>query len=166
MPLLKNGKIVEDTWTNVSDADALPAGAVVVSLERWLEDHEVLVARPEPVGVRLMAGQSPALIEDTLDALSLVALEFPAFTDGRSYSYARLLHRLGFSGEIRAVGNVLRDQFLNMKRCGFDTLEIKQTETESAWEEATGSFTAPYQSAFDAAKPIMSLREQRMSASK
>ena len=165
MPLLKNGKIIEDNWTFMSDADEIPAeGPVVVSLERWSKDQDALTSRQDPVGVKLMAGQAPDLIADRLDALSLIALDFPAFTDGRAYSYARLLRRYGFTGEIRAVGNVLRDQFLNMKRCGFDALEIKPGETEKVWEEEINKFSAPYQPAYDDAQPIMSLREQRRTA--
>lgn len=165
MPLLKDGKIVEDAWTLLTDDAALPeAGLVVVSLERFIRDRDVLLAYSGSIGVRLTSAQSPQLIADALETLSLVELEFPAFTDGRAYSYARLLHRLGFAGEIRAVGNVLRDQYLNLKRCGFGALEIKEGETAEDWGVATDSFSAPYQVAYDAAKPIMSLREQRLAA--
>lgn len=165
MPLLKNGKIVDDVWTHLSDDDALPAsGAVYVSYARWEKERDTLLKRTDPIGVCLAAGQSPQLIAGVLDKLSLVALEFPAFTDGRAYSYARLLHRFDFDGEIRAVGNVLRDQYLNMKRCGFDALEIKAGETVEDWIEATSFISAPYQTAYDPSVPIMSLRERRMAA--
>ncbi len=165
MPLLKNGKIIEDNWTRLADDAALPSsGLVYVSFDRWEKDRDALLARTEPVGIWLAAGQSPKLIADDLDKLSLVALEFPAFTDGRAYSYARLLHRSGFDGEIRAIGNVLRDQYLNMKRCGIDALEIKSGETEDDWLEATTIISAPYQTAYDPSEPIMSLRERRLAA--
>ena len=165
MPLLKDGKIVEDSWTHLEGQDPIPeTGAVVVSLDRLLLDHNVLVSRSDSVGVRLNSEQSPELIKDHLEELSLVELEFPAFTDGRAYSYARLLHRYGFSGEIRAVGNVLRDQYRAMQRCGFTSLEIGERETELDWIKATGEFSASYQVAHDSSLPIMSLREQRLAA--
>lgn len=165
MPLLKNGKIVEDTWQKVSDEDAIPeTGAVIVSLDRWQQDRDSLVARTDSVGLRLAHDQSPALIKGDLDELALIALEFPAYTNGRAYSYARLLQRYGFTGEIRAVGDVLRDQYLNMHRCGFNALELKEGETEADWAATIAHFSAPYQVVQDGEAPIMSLREQRMAA--
>ena len=165
MPLLKGRNIVEDAWTLLVDGLEIPeAGFVIVSLDRFTRDRDLLVACSGPIGVRLSSAQSPQLIVDALEVFSLIELEFPAFTDGRSYSYAQLLHRLGFAGEIRAVGNVLRDQYLNLKRCGFDALEIKEGETTEDWSIATGAFSAPYQVAYDTEKPIMSLREQRLAA--
>ena len=165
MPLLKGRNIVEDAWTLLVDGLEIPeAGFVIVSLDRFTRDRDLLVACSGPIGVRLSSAQSPQLIADALEVFSLIELEFPAFTDGRSYSYAQLLHRLGFAGEIRAVGNVLRDQYLNLKRCGFDALEIKEGETTEDWSIATGAFSAPYQVAYDTEKPIMSLREQRLAA--
>lgn len=165
MPLLKDGKLVRDTWTHIAEGDALPdTGEIVVSLERWQKDREALSVRTDSVGIRLTAEQSPDVIREDLVHLALVELEFPAFTNGRAYSYARLLHRYGFSGEIRAVGNVLRDQYWNMQRCGFNALEIKNGETEADWIASISNFTAPYQVAHDPAKPVMSLREQRIAA--
>ena len=165
MPLLKGKNIVEDAWILLADDLELPeAGFVIVSLDRFIRDRDLLVACSGPIGVRLSSAQSPQLIADDLEVFSLIELEFPEFTDGRSYSYAQLLHRLGFAGEIRAVGNVLRDQYLNLKRCGFDALEIKEGETAEDWSIATGAFSAPYQVAYDTEKPIMSLREQRLAA--
>ncbi len=165
MPLLKGRNIVEDAWTLLLDGLEIPeAGFVIVSLDRFTRDRDLLVACSGPIGVRLSSAQSPQLIVDALEVFSLIELEFPAFTDGRSYSYAQLLRRLGFAGEIRAVGNVLRDQYLNLKRCGFDALEIKEGETAEDWGIATDAFSAPYQVAYDTEKPIMFLREQRLAA--
>jgi uncharacterized protein (DUF934 family) len=163
MPLLKDGKIVDDAWTLLADDDAIPhTGYVVVSLERFISDRGTLFTCDGPIGIRLTSEQSPQLIAEALARLSLVQLEFPTFTDGRSYSYARLLHRLGFCGEIRAVGNILRDQYLNLKRCGFDGFELKKGATEKDWAASTSSFSVPYQLAYGSSKSIMSLREQRM----
>ena len=163
MPLLKDGKLVQDSWTHLTDTDVLPeTGEIVVTLERWQQDREYLMTRTDSIGVRLTADQSPDVVRNDLVHLALVELEFPAFTNGRAYSYARLLHRYGFTGEIRAVGNVLRDQYWNMQRCGFNALELKDGETEADWNTTVSNFTAPYQVAHDPAKPVMSLREQRL----
>lgn len=165
MPLLKDGKIVDDIWLHVGDDEPLPSsGAIVVTLGRWQQDRAALIGRTDSIGVHLTADQSPEQIRADIGELSLVELEFPAFTNGRAYSYARLLHRYGFTGEIRAVGNVLRDQYLNMLRCGFNALEIKPGETEADWAKTISRFSAPYQVAYDPALPVMSLREQRMAA--
>ncbi|MBX3507944.1 MAG: DUF934 domain-containing protein, partial [Parvibaculum sp.] len=108
MQLIKNGSFIEDQFVTVGDDEALPEGAAIVSLERWQAERETLRARNAPVGVRLKSGQEPSVIAQDLDKLAVVALEFPAYRNGRAYSYARLLReRYGFKGEVRAVGNVL-----------------------------------------------------------
>src|SRR3546814_2142105 len=96
-------------------------------------DLERLRGHNGRLGLRLKSDQSPAGIAEDLGHFQLVALEFPRFGDGRAYSYARLLReRYGFKGELRAVGNVLRDQFLFMLRCGFDALDRKSTRLNSS----------------------------------
>ena len=104
MPLLKTRKIITDSWTRIEDdQEFAEAGAVIVSLERWLNESDNLRKRNEPIGVSLRNDQSPSQIIDDLEAISLVQLDFPAYTDGRAYSVARLLRqRYGFKGEIRA----------------------------------------------------------------
>jgi len=163
MPLLKGGTIVDDPWLTVAEDDPIPeAGAVIVGLKRWRAERERLILRDGPVGVRLTADQTPGELGDDLEFLDLVALEFPAFTDGRSYSNARRLReRFGFEGEVRAVGDVLRDQYLFLMRCGFDALEVRSGETAEAWAAATRAITTPMQPAAAGAAPAISLRERR-----
>ena len=105
MALVKNKAVIEDPYTDVTETEDVPAtGAVLVSLERWQAERGALAGRADPIGVRLASDQSPELIADDLGSLSLVALEFPAFKDGRAYSYAHLLRdKYGFTGEVRAV---------------------------------------------------------------
>lgn len=163
MQLIKNGAFVaKDEWTNLGDEDALPAqGPVVVSLQRWQKEHNALIARGAKLGVRLKSGESPELIVDDLDKLSLVALEFPVYRNGRAFSYARLLReRYGFTGEVRAVGAVLRDQFYFLVRCGFDALEVRDNITPEIWRESIGTFTNPYQPATDTRDSVLSLRQR------
>jgi uncharacterized protein (DUF934 family) len=91
--------------------------------------------------------------------LSLVALDFPTFKDGRAYSTARLLReRYQYKGELRAVGNVLRDQFLFMVRCGFDAFEVATEQEADAWKKAMDAFSVWYQVAADDRQPAARLR--------
>ena len=164
MKLIRNGAFVEDDFITVGDEDQRPDGAVIVSLERWQAERETLRARNAPIGVRLQSGQEPGPIADDLDRIDLVALEFPVYRNGRAYSYARLLReRHGFKGEVRAVGNVLRDQFQFMIRCGFDALEVADNITPEIWAENAGSFSLFYQPAADGQETVLSLR-QRLAA--
>jgi len=166
MPLLKGGKLTPDPWTLICDDDVIPGeGAVIVSLTRWREERERLILRGGPLGVRLTADQTPGELGEDLEFLDLVALEFPAFTDGRAYSNARRLReRYGFEGEVRAVGDVLRDQYRAMHRCGFDALEVRQGETEADWQRALGAITTSMQPATDGEETALSLRERRLAA--
>src|SRR3546814_6520329 len=109
-------------------------------------DLERLRGHNGRLGLRLKSDQSPAGIAEDLGHFQLVALEFPRFGDGRAYSYARLLReRYGFKGELRAVGNVLRDQLLFMLRCGFDAFEVANENAVDAWREALAEFDLFYQ---------------------
>jgi uncharacterized protein (DUF934 family) len=164
MKLIRNGTFVEDDFITVGDGDQLPDGAAIVSLERWQAERETLRARNAPIGVRLQSGQEPGAIADDLDRIDLVALEFPVYRNGRAYSYARILReRYGFKGEVRAVGNVLRDQFQFMIRCGFDALEVTDNITPEIWAENAGSFSLFYQPSADGKETVLSLR-QRLAA--
>ena len=160
MPLLRNGRVEDDEWVSVTDAEPVPADRpVIVPLPRWLDERETLAYGGFPLGVRLRSDQPPSLIEDDIDRFDLIALEFPTFTDGRAYSYARLLReRLGFRGEVRAVGNVLRDQLMFMARCGFDAFETDLRGGREAWEAAISEIDVWYQPTGDGRLSAVSLR--------
>jgi uncharacterized protein (DUF934 family) len=160
MAILKNGALQPNDWLNAADNEDLPEGKpVVVSLERWTKDRAMLLGRNAAVGVRLRSDQSPALAADDIERFSLIVLEFPKFTDGRAYSYARILReRLGYRGEIRASGQVLRDQYLFMTRCGIDSIEITDETTIAGYLEALGEFSVWYQPAADERQPAMARR--------
>lgn len=164
MQLIKNGNFIADSWTHAGDDDTLPEGPAIVSLARWQKEQNALIARGLPLGVRLKSGEEPSLIAEHLGHFDVVALEFPAYRNGRAYSYARLLReRYGYKGEVRAVGNVLRDQFFYMVRCGFDALEVASTITPEIYRESVGAFTYTYQPASDGRETVLSLR-QRLAA--
>ncbi|MDR3497766.1 MAG: DUF934 domain-containing protein [Parvibaculum sp.] len=161
MQLIKNGAFIADVWTHVADEDELPDGPAIVSLQRWQKEQNALVARGKPLGIRLKSGEAPSLIAADLDKFDVVALEFPAYRNGRAYSYARLLReRYGYKGEVRAVGAVLRDQFYFLVRVGFDALEVRDNITPEIWKESVGVFTNDYQPSSDGKPSVMSLRHR------
>ncbi len=154
MPLLKKGSFGPDPWTRVDDEAPLPADRpVIVSLARLLgEADAAFFERSHSVGVFLQAGDDVEALADYLGRLGLIALEFPKFSDGRAFSSARILrqqHR--FAGEIRAVGDVLVDQYQFMLRCGFDAFEIAEGRPLQSWKKAQVAMTLAYQS--DDAEP-------------
>jgi uncharacterized protein (DUF934 family) len=160
MPLIdSNGRNLPDPWTLLIEGDAIPeSGAVLVSLKRWQSDRERLLTRSDPVGIVLESNENPADIGPELRQVALVALRFPKFTDGRPYSTARLLReRHGYAGELRAVGAVLRDQLLFLKRCGFDTFEVARTSGTDL-SRAFDELSVAYQPAVDRTERVADLR--------
>lgn len=149
--LLKGGRIVADSWRAADAGESLPDGDDrIVGLERWQAEADVLRRRRGRIGVRLGVEDDPEVLAGDLDAISLVVLEFPVFRDGRAYSQARSLRdRLGFRGEIRATGEVLRDQLAYMRRCGFDAFEVDQRIDTDTFARACSEFTVHYQPATD-----------------
>ncbi|HSG65121.1 MAG TPA: DUF934 domain-containing protein, partial [Gammaproteobacteria bacterium] len=113
------------------------------------------------IGVRLKSDEPPTLIADDLGRFSVVALEFPAFRDGRAYSYARLLRdQYGFGGEIRAVGDVLLEQLHFMARVGFDAFEIVSDDPQRDFDVAASDFSVWYQPASDDRRSALELRHR------
>ena len=147
MPLVKNGKIASDIFVHVPDGAELPGdGAILVSAARFLEDREALLRRPGNLGVIWPNNRDVDDLVPWLDRLAAVALVFPTFRDGRAYSQARLLReRHGYEGELRATGQVLRDQFVFMLRAGFDTLEAKKQSDVEAFAVTAKRYSVFYQ---------------------
>jgi len=158
MPLIKNNQLMEDNWVRW-DGDSPITGDVIVSLGVWNEHKPQLMAHDGAVGIQLASDQAPDLIQQDLAHLDLVALEFPAFKDGRAFSYARLLReRFGFAGEVRAVGDVLRDQAFFMLRCGFDAFEVADATALNGFLDALGEFTFVYQPSTDNRRSVVANR--------
>jgi uncharacterized protein (DUF934 family) len=157
--LLRQGAFAADPYQPAADDAALPEGAVLVSLTRFQKDRETLLARNTPIGVRLQSHENPELLGDDVNRLSLVALEFPKFRDGRAFSWARILRtRLGFKGEIRAVGDFLYDQINYQHRVGFDAWEVPDHFTVDMFNRALSEMTNVYQPSTDGKKTIRQLR--------
>lgn len=134
--IIKNGRIRNDRWQILRLAEnddaatvKVPAGRVIVPLGVWQAQRPHLAGRAGAgtLGVWLTGGTDLAGLAENLAALPLIAVDFPEFTDGRGYSIATQLRtRYGYAGELRAIGDVLRDQFLFMIRCGFSTLQPRE----------------------------------------
>lgn len=151
MPLVKSGRIIEDRYVRVDDAAPLPARVpVLVTEKRFLADPNALIKRDGSLGIIWPNDRRVAELEPWLGHLALVALVFPKFRDGRAYSQARQLReRYGFRGELRATGDVLRDQFLFLLRAGFDSLEVKKPADAAAFADVVKRFSVFYQPSAD-----------------
>lgn len=141
------------------DCVAPPAGPLVMPLPFWHANRESLAARRDPVGVWLEPHDEPALIAGDLAALALVAVRFPKFTDGRGYSIAALLRtRHGYRGELRAIGDIGRDQLFYLKRCGFDSFALPPHRDPEAALAGLEDFRDCYQGCVDQPLPLFRRR--------
>jgi uncharacterized protein (DUF934 family) len=147
MPLVKHGKVTTDTFVHVADDAEIPGdGAILIPAARFLEDAEGLSGRVGRTGVIWPNNRDVDDLVRYLDRLAVVALVFPTFRDGRAYSQARLLReRHGFKGELRATGQVLRDQFVFMLRAGFDAFEVKKDSDAEAFATTVKHYSVFYQ---------------------
>lgn len=153
--LINQNSTLENNWQIVVDqAPELPQGNILVEASYWLENQSELSKRPN-VGIYLNGDANLESLKDVLDSFEVIAVNFPAFADGRGYSLARLLkERYHYKGEVRAIGDVLIDQLYFMKRCGFDTYLLKDgLEAEKALQYFS-TFSDPYQLAYDVQTPL------------
>ena len=163
MPLVKSGKIVEDRFQRIADGDPVPGeGAIIVSADRFLADANELADRSDAVGVIWPNSRSVAELEPHLARLALIALVFPAYKDGRAYSQARMLReRYGYRGEVRATGQVLRDQFVFLMRSGFDAFEVVKPADAVAFEETAQRYSVFFQPTGDGRVTVARVRTGR-----
>ncbi|MDA0654087.1 MAG: phosphoadenylyl-sulfate reductase [Proteobacteria bacterium] len=158
--ILRNGNLEDDGWVRLGDDAPVEGGVpVIVSLDRWRDDHQSLALRSAPVGVFLRPDQPPTEILGDLERLATVAFEMPVFKDGRVFSHARLLReRYNFRGDVRVFGHVLRDQYLFLDRCGVNVIEVDGPKAAEDWASAMTELSVVYQPAADNRRPIPSLR--------
>lgn len=161
--IIKNEQIIDESW-HLLDKDASLEGLpnsddLIVPLALWREHAHALKARDGGLGVWLDADEAVEDIADDLAHFQVVALNFPVFTDGRHYSSARLLReRYGYKGEVRAIGDVLRDQLFYMRRCGFDAFAIRADRDPNDALESLRDFSVTYQAATDDPRPLFRRR--------
>lgn len=161
--LIKDGVIANDDWTLLNDAElvagVIPAGNIILPLSIWQTHKDEMLNRKNEVGVWLASDELAEMIGSEADKLPIIALNFPTFMDGRSFSTARQLReRYNFTGELRAIGHIIRDQLFYLKRCGFNSYSF---DDEIDVEEALKSlndFTETYQAAVDQPQPLFRRR--------
>lgn len=147
MPLVKGGKIATDVFVHVADDAEIPVdGGILISAARFLGDAEALSGRAGKTGVIWPNNRDIDDLVPWLDRLAVVALVFPSFRDGRAYSQARVLReRHGYRGELRATGQVLRDQFVFMLRAGFDAFQVNKEADAEAFAATVKRYSVFYQ---------------------
>ena len=162
MPLVKNGRIATDIFVHVPEGTELPGdGAILIPAARFLEDPEAILQRAGKVGVIWPNNRDIDDLVPYLARLAAVALVFPSFRDGRAYSQSRLLReRHGFEGELRATGQVLRDQFVFMLRAGFDAFEVKKDSDAEAFAATANRYSVFYQPTGDGRVTALNRRMQ------
>jgi uncharacterized protein (DUF934 family) len=166
MPLVENGKIVEDRFVRIGADDPIPDRVpVIVPAARFLAEADALTARDGSLGVAWPNNRRVAELKPWLGHLTLIALEFPKFRDGRAYSQARLLReQYGFRGTLRATGDVLRDQFQFLTRAGFDSFEVRKPADAAAFAKSVARYSVVYQPGADGSLPALRRRLQRAGA--
>jgi uncharacterized protein (DUF934 family) len=159
MPLITVEGFREDAFAALADDAPLPEGAALVSLARFQAERDTLIGHNAALGVKLRSDESPEHLGQDVHRLSLVALEFPKFRDGRAFSWARQLRtRFGFRGEIRAVGDFLYDQIAFQRRAGFSEWEVAENFTIEDLGRALSEIGNVYQPSADGRKIIRELR--------
>lgn len=158
--LIVRRQLATDRWCWPEESESIAEGdAVVVSLGRLLSERQPLASRAGALGVVLQPDDDPLAIVSKLERLALVAVNFPVFTDGRGYSSARLIReRLGWTGELRAVGDVQRDQIPYLSRVGFDAFALKEGQDPKAALRALDDFSEAYQASVSQPLPLFRRR--------
>lgn len=145
MQIIKDKAIITDQWTHIPDGAPLE-GDITVSLQRWQSDKMELMRRSGRLGLRLSPADDVADVAADLQHFQLIEIEFPNFRDGRGFTQARLLRsRYHYGGELRAVGNFLRDQLFYLQRVGFNSFALENLQDLTGALAALGDFTVTYQ---------------------
>ena len=166
--ILSRGELVDDDWTLIEDGHTQigsAGGKVIVTLARWRSEREALLAAHAAVGVLVPNTADIEVVFAEISDRALIALQFPAFIDGRALSQAVVLRkRLGFTGELRAVGDVIQDLVFWLGRCGFDSIVPRKDQNLEACRAALREFTVAYQAAADEHTPVWIRRRGQVAA--
>lgn len=153
--LIKQGNIIQDGWLPLNPDSALPVAGQICTLPQWQQ-----LVDKNGSAVQLEAGQEPVPLFPFLGEIQLVAINFPVFTDGRGFSYARDLCERGYRGELRACGHFIRDQLTYLHRCGFNTFQMADESGMDAALASFSDFSEHYQAAIDQPLPLFRRRVQ------
>lgn len=159
--IIKDKTVMEDEWLvlrlgegETAENVAVPTGKVIVPLKVWQVQRATLQARAE-LGVWLASDERAEELQTELDKFALIAVDFPKFADGRGYSIAyHLRARYGYQGELRAIGDVLRDQMFYMQRVGFNSFAPRADKDIHAALKGLSDFSLTYQASADEAPPL------------
>ena len=165
MPLMRDNTFVEDTFHRVGDEEDLPAsGAFILSLKRFESagGAEGIAAKDATIGLDVPNTLKPDSIMRYFNRLSLISIAFPAFNDGRGFSIARRLRRLGFTGTLRAKGPLIADQYSHAKACGFDEIEVPEQLADrqgvDQWTRGGAAISLAYQRGYHRPTTILDRR--------
>lgn len=156
--IIKNNQVIDDQWTllgaDTELAKALNTPQAIVPFALW-QQHKSQLQAVSPLGIWLESNEAIEDLSEDLTHFAVIALNFPVFTDGRHFSSARLLReRYGYTGEIRAIGDVLRDQLFFMQRCGFDAYAIRADRCPTDALQSLTELSVTYQAAYDQTLPL------------
>jgi uncharacterized protein (DUF934 family) len=156
--LLRDGRIVDDDWSYLAEAEGNPTAALILTLAQWQSERDAWIARGGRLGVVLLPVHKVEILAPDISRLALIGADFSGPSEGRGYSQARLLREhWKFDGELRATGYVRRDQLFFMARCGFNSFELPDADIEDA-PTALSTFSRAYQPSNDAGLPLKLLR--------
>lgn len=159
--IIKDKAVVSDDWTilrlaegETPEAVVVPEGKILVPLSVWEAQRARLKERAE-IGVWIASHERPEVLKEDVAKLSVIAVDFPKFSDGRGYSIAyNLRARLGFAGELRAIGDVLRDQLFYMQRVGFNAFATREDRSIHDALKGLSDFSEAYQVSWDRKSPL------------
>ena len=158
--LLKEGQVVDNGWTTVTeDANPIPAGDLLLPLQLWLERDNQLSQHQGALGVWISGNEAIESVAEQLMTAPVIAIQFPKCVDGRGFSTGRVLReRFGYRGELRAIGEIIRDQLYLLQRCGFNAFELSPEVDLAEASQSLSDFTDAYQVAVDQPVPLFKRR--------
>lgn len=163
--LIKDGLLVEDNWHLIGKAEELTklkpldSRQLIVPLKLWLENKDLLSQYKHNIGIWFDSDEKPNLLDEDPNSFPIIGLNFPAFKDGRSYSHAAILRQqLKFTGDLRAIGDVQRDQLSYMLSCGFSSFALPDEADEELMLSGFHDFSENYQSSV--IKPVPLFRRR------
>lgn len=163
--LIKDGELINDDWHLIDKETALEeiqpnnANKLILPLSLWQEHKEVLEQHKANIGIWFDSDESPNLLEEDVNSFPVIALNFPVFRDGRAFSHAAILRQqLSYEGDLRAIGDVQRDQASYMLSCGFSSFLVPEDADATVLLTGFHDFSENYQSTVTKPTPIFRRR--------